>query len=1167
MARVDRTALLEEALEARVLCLDGATGTAIQACDLTAKDFGGDAFEGCNENLNLTRPDVVEKIHLGYLDAGADIIETNTFGSTSLVLAEYPPLDRKAYEITRRAAEIAKKAALARSTPDRPRFVAGAMGPTTKAISVTGGVTFEQLVDTFGGQAKALVDGGADYLLVETCQDTRNVKAAMLGIDRAFREAGFEIPVAVSGTIEPMGTMLAGQAVDALAVSLENRRLLYLGLNCATGPELMTDHLRLLSELAKTRVACVPNAGLPDEDGNYLETPEMMANVIGRFLGEGWLNLVGGCCGTRPEHVAALAKAAARARPRKVVSYTKTLVSGVEMLEVDEDKRPVLVGERTNSLGSRLFKDLIAKDKHEEASEIARRQVASGAQVIDVCLQNPDRDEVADMKTFLEFVVNKVKVPLMIDSTDAAVIDLALTYCQGKSIINSINLEDGLERFEKVVPRARKMGAAFVVGCIDENKQAGMGVTRKRKLEIALRSHDILTKQFGVPSEDIIFDPLVFPCATGDANYVGSALETIEGIRLIKAALPACKTVLGISNVSFGLPPAGREVLNSVFLYHTTKAGLDMAIVNSEKLERYPEIPDEEKKLSEDVLFHSSDETIAAFAAHFRVKKPRAKDEGKSLPLDERLARYIVTGSKDGLFADLDLKLAEARPLDIINGPLMAGMDEVGRLFGKNELIVAEVLQSAEAMKSAVAHLEPHMEKADNVTKGKLILATVKGDVHDIGKNLVEIILSNNGYEVINLGIKVPPLDLIKAIEHHKPDMIGLSGLLVKSAQQMVITAEELSMHGNCPPMLIGGAALTRNFTRKKIAPKYKNLVAYARDAMSGLELAGRIMTDPTKLGAELDAEAAALALAKPVAQEAPRVVETLAPSVPVLATVPPAPDYDRHLMKQLSLDEVWGYINPKMLFGKHLGLKGNVGELLEKGDEKALSVKRTIDEMKALCRPAPKGQGAMTARAVWRFLPAAGSGDKVIVYAPAHAGVPKGAPRPLTEFLFPRQAAGERLCLADYVRPLSTEGEPADAVAVFVVTAGEGIREIYEKYKAEGQYLYSHAIQALAVETAEAAAEWLHHKLRAQWGFPDPPGTTMTDLFQAHYHGKRYSFGYPACPDLALQARLFDLLEPKEIGVTLTEEYMMEPEASVSAIVMHHPDAKYFSAGKDYLG
>ncbi len=1157
MDRKARIDTLLRLLDERVLCLDGAMGTAIQAKNLTAPDFGGEAFEGCNEHLVLTRPDVITSIHEGYLDAGADILETDTFGSTSLVLSEYPPLHEKAYEITRAAAQLARRAADAASTAAKPRFVAGSMGPTTKAISVTGGVTFEQLVATFRGQAKGLIDGGCDYLLVETCQDTRNVKAALVGIDGAFEETGVEIPVAVSGTIEPMGTMLAGQPADAFAVSLMHRKLLYIGLNCATGPEFMTDHIRVLAELAKTRVACVPNAGLPDEDGKYLETPQMIATVIQRFLDEGWLNLVGGCCGTTAAHVKALAEVAARARPRKIPSYSKTLVSGVEMLEIDEDRRPVLVGERTNSLGSRLFKDLIAQQKYEEASEIARRQVKAGAQIIDICLQNPDRDEADDMRRFLEFVINKVKVPLMIDSTDANVIDLALTYCQGKSIINSINLEDGLERFERVVPRARQLGAALIVGCIDENKQAGMAVTRQRKLEIARRSHQILTERFGVPEEDIVFDPLVFPCATGDANYLGSARETVEGIRLIKEALPRCKTVLGISNVSFGLPPAGREVLNSVFLYHCTKAGLDLAIVNSEKLERYPSIPDEEKKLAEDVLFHTNDEAVAAFAAHFRAAKSRVAKDVSTLSLDERLASYIVTGSKDGLVADLDRKLAEARPLDIINGPLMAGMDEVGRLFARNELIVAEVLQSAEAMKAAVAHLEPHMEKAESATKGRLLLATVKGDVHDIGKNLVEIILANNGYEVVNLGIKVPPHELIVAIDKHKPDMIGLSGLLVKSAQQMVVTAEELSQHGNCPPMLIGGAALTRNFTRKRIAPKYKNLVAYARDAMSGLELAGRIMEDRDRLVEELAREAAQLAAA---AEEAagPAPASTGRSAVRVLTEVPRPPDFDRHVM-QLSLDEVWAYVNPKMLYGKHLGLKGNFAELVERGDEKALLVKRTVDELKTMGRPRPKGEGKMVARAVWRFFPAAGEGNVLRLYDPADPG------RVLAVFDLPRQPAGEHLCLADYVRPL-VDGKPSDAVAAFVVTAGEGIRALAEAFKARGEFLKSHGVQALALETAEAAAEWLHDKLRGQWGFPDPPTITMHDRFQAHYRGKRYSFGYPACPDLAMQRPLFELLRPEAIGVTLTEASMMDPEASVSAIVLHHPDAKYFSTGKEYL-
>jgi 5-methyltetrahydrofolate--homocysteine methyltransferase len=1162
VTRSERQDLLFRALDERVLCLDAAMGTAIQGRNLTAADFGGEPFEGCNEHLVLTRPDVIESIHRGHLEAGADIVESCTFQSTDLVLAEYPPLQEKAYLITRTGAEIARKAALALSTPDRPRFVAGSMGPSTKAISVTGGVTFPELVKTFGGQARALVDGGVDYLLLETCIDTRTIKAALVGIDEAFAAAGFDIPIAVSVTIEPQGTMLAGQAIDAVTISLEHRKLLYLGVNCATGPELMTDHLRVLSDLCKTRVACVPNAGLPDENGRYLETPEMMATVLRRFVNEGWLNLIGGCCGTTAEHIVALSRVAREARPRRPPTYARTFVSGIEALEVDADKRPVIVGERTNSLGSRLFKDLIQEERYEEASDIARRQVGGGAQVIDVCLQNPDRDEDADMRQFLEFVVKKIKAPLMIDSTDAGVIETALTYCQGKSIINSINLEDGLERFERVVPIARRFGAALVVGCIDDDKQAGMGVTRERKLAIALRSHRILTEDFGVRPEDIIFDPLVFPCATGDTAYLGSATETLEGIGLIKQALPVCKTILGISNVSFGLPPAGREVMNSVFLYHATKAGLDLAIVNAERLERYANIPQEERCLAEDVLFRTTGEAVARFTAHFRALKSRPKPAASKLTLDERLAGYIVAGSKDGLFADLDLKLKEARPLDIINGPLMAGMDEVGRLFGRNELIVAEVLQSAEAMKAAVRHLEPFMQKADAAAKATILLATVKGDVHDIGKNLVEIILSNNGFRVIDLGIKVPPQDLIAAIEREKPDIIGLSGLLVKSAQQMVIAAEELSLHGTCPPILIGGAALTRNFTRRQIAPKYRGLVAYARDAMSGLELAGRIVTDPGGLARELEAEGERLAREQQKGASASVVPGPTRGEVSVLpeAEIPPPPDWDRHVMQRLSLDEVWTYLNPKMLYGKHLGLRGDMAELCERGDEKALSLKRAIDELKALCRQAPAGGGAMQARAVWRFFRAGSEADRIVL----HDG--EGPSRRRVEIPLPRQSGGERLCMADYVRPLSRGGDPTDSVALFVVTAGHGIRALYERYKTDGAYLFSHAIQALALETAEAAAEWLHHKLRGQWGFPDPVETTMMDRFQAHYRGRRYSFGYPACPDLALQRPLFELLTPADIGVTLTEELMMEPEASVSAVVLHHPEARYFSVGKEYL-
>ncbi|MFT3774619.1 MAG: methionine synthase [Minicystis sp.] len=1151
---------LEELLETRILCLDGAMGTAIQAHNLGPADFGGEKYEGCNENLVITRPDVIQGIHEAYLASGADIVETNTFGSTALVLAEYD-LGHRAYEITLAAARLARAAADKYATPERPRFVAGSIGPTTKAITVTGGVTFDELRQNFKDQARALVEGGADYLLIETCQDTRNIKAGLVGVQDLFEELGYAVPVAVSGTIEPMGTMLAGQNAESLVVSLAHMKLLYVGLNCATGPEFMTDHIRAMSELARTRVACVPNAGLPDENGTYLETPDMIAATVGRFVDEGWINLVGGCCGTRADHIAALSRRVAGKTPRRPPSYRRTLVSGLETVELTDDNRPVLVGERTNSLGSKLFKDLIAAEKYEEASEIARRQVKNGAQVIDVCLQNTDRDELKDTERFLDFVIRKVKVPLMIDTTDASVLAKALTYSQGKAIINSINLEDGLERYERVVPLAKRYGAALIVGCIDENKQQGMAVSRQRKLEIARRSHEILTRDFGVEASDIIFDPLVFPCATGDANYIGSATETVEGIRLIKEAFPECKTILGISNVSFGLPPAGREVLNAVFLYHCTKAGLDMAIVNSEKLERYASIPEEERKLAEDVLFHTSDEAIAAFAARFREQKSRVQKQASTLSLDERLAHYIISGSKDGLVEDLALKLKEGvRPLDVINGPLMAGMDEVGRLFNNNELIVAEVLQSAEAMKAAVAYLEQFMEKDAAAQRGTVLLATVKGDVHDIGKNLVEIILSNNGYKVVNLGIKIPPQELISAIDAHKPDVVGLSGLLVKSAQQMVITAEEMTLAKKCPPLLVGGAALTRNFTLKKIAPAYDGLCLYAKDAMNGLDLANQLMSPEAReaLARAVAEERKRLAEMVPKAAAEGPVVTASGPSVRALDHLPAAPDLDRHVMKTLPIDEVWAYINPKMLYGKHLGLKANPTELFEKGDARALELKALIDQLKASSRPG--SASPMLARAVWRFFPASSVGDTLRLHDP------RDPERVAAEFKFPRQDKGERLCLSDYVRPADSELAGRDSVCLFVVTAGEGIRARYESLKAEGRYLESHAIQALAIESAEGAAEWLHRKLRGQWGFPDLPDATMMDMFQAHYRGKRYSFGYPACPDLSMQAALFSLLQPEEIGVTLTEEHMMEPEASVSAIVFHHPDAKYFSVGKEHL-
>ncbi len=1160
--------LLVETLRNRILVIDGAMGTALQDKNLSAADFGGPEFEGCNENLVLTRPEVVQGIHEAYLAAGCDIVETNTFGSTPLVLDEFA-LGFKADEINLAAARLARAACDKFSTPEKPRFVAGSMGPTTKAISVTGGVTFEGLVDQFRIQASGLLRGGVDYLLLETCQDTRNIKAAFLGCEKAVAETGVDVPIALSVTIEAMGTMLAGQSIEALLTSVAHKELLYLGLNCATGPEFMTDFIRSLAETSPFPVSCVPNAGLPDENGAYLETPAMVCGVLSRFLDRGWLNVVGGCCGTHAGHISALAALVSSKAPREPKKLSRSVVSGIDFLEITDEMRPVIVGERTNVIGSRKFKKLICNEQFDEASDIARAQIKGGAQILDVCLANPDRDEMQDMQKFLELAVKKVRVPFMIDSTDEKVLAMALTYCQGKALINSINLEDGEERYEKVVPLAREFGAALVVGTIDDDPDQGMGVSRERKLAIADRSYALLTEKYGVAPEDIYWDPLVFPCATGDKQYIGSAVETIEGIRLIKARYPATRTVLGISNVSFGLPEAGREVLNSVFLYHCVSAGLDLAIVNSEKLERYASIPQEERTLAEDLLYNRGEDPVAAFAAHFREKKPVSKLIGEKLPLLERLPLYIIEGSKDGLVADLDEALLQMKPLEIINGPLMKGMDEVGRLFNTNQLIVAEVLQSAEAMKAAVGHLEKFMEKSESSSRGKIVLATVKGDVHDIGKNLVEIILSNNGFEVVNLGIKVPPEQLIQAIREHKPDMVGLSGLLVKSAQQMVITADDLTKAGVTPPMLVGGAALTQNFVDKQISKAYGGTVAYASDAMTGLELAKTIVSPEgfEKLQASLKQRRDLLA--NEVA--APRVEvsdsQMRSSSVDILANLPTAPDYDRHVLRHSPIEPIWKFINPMMLYGRHLGLPGKIVRELEDRktpagqraweaeDPKSYQVWKAVEETKQEFG----NTEVMEPSAVFSFFRAASSGNSIHLL---------GAEGKAATLSLPRQRKENGLCLADYVRPYSGAGavpswdEAQDTVAGFVVSVGHGIREISERLKNRGEYLKSHIVQVIALESAEAYAEYLHAQIRALWGFADLPETTMLDRFQAKYRGKRYSFGYPACPRLDDQAVLFDLLQPQEIGVQLTDGFMMDPEASVSALVFHHPQATYFSVG-----
>lgn len=1131
--------------------MDGAMGTMLQEANLTPEDFGGEAYDGCNEYLNVTAPHVIESIHYKYLEAGADIIETNTFGGTNLVLDEYE-LGYRAYEINKLGAEIARKAADAVSTEHWPRFVAGSLGPTTKTLSVTGGTTFDSLRNAYAEQARGLIDGGADFLILETSQDMLNVKAGFLGIEQAIEQTGKRIPLMVSGTIEPMGTTLAGQSIEAFYISLKHMNPLAVGLNCATGPEFMQDHIRSLSSLSTSAVSCYPNAGLPDEEGNYHETPDSLATKLSGFAEKGWLNVVGGCCGTTPAHIKALSKAMKNYQPRDLQVNETHMVSGIEPFIYDDPTlRPIMVGERTNVIGSRKFKRLIAEGKFEEAAEIARAQVKGGAHVLDVCLADPDRDELSDMEAFMKEAVKKVKIPFVIDSTDEDVIELALKYSQGKAIINSINLEDGEERFEKVIPLLHKYGAAVVVGTIDET---GMGVSAERKLEIAKRSYDLLVNNYNVSPSDIIFDPLVFPVGTGDEQYIGSANATVEGIRLIKEHFPQSLTILGVSNVSFGLPPVGREVLNAVYLYNCTGAGLDYAIVNTEKLERFASIAPEEIEMAENLLFRTTEKALSAFTDFYRGKKKETKSQLPDMSLEERLHYYILEGTKEGLIPDLEIALQKyATPLSIINGPLMDGMKEVGRLFNENQLIVAEVLQSAEVMKASVAYLEPYMERNDeSASKGKVLLATVKGDVHDIGKNLVDIILSNNGFKVVDLGIKVTSQTLIEAIKKEKPNIIGLSGLLVKSAQQMVLTANDMREAKISTPILVGGAALSRKFTDTKISKEYEGMVLYAKDAMEGLSFANQIQTPKEfdRLAVEFAERKKTIALNSEINESSAGVATAVRVRSKVSRTAPVfvPNDTERHILKNYSLSHIQPYINLQMLLGHHLGIKGKITRLLQEKDERTLEMKSLID----LLLKEAKEKNLIQPSALYQFFPAQSDGEKILIYDPIDQ-------RTVIEtFEFPRQNKEPYLCIADYLR--SKESGKMDYVGFFSVTAGTGIRELAAEYKKEGRFLESHALQALALETAEGFAELVHQQMRDRWGFPDSVDFTMRERFSARYQGQRFSFGYPACPELEDQQKLFKLIQPEDIGIQLTDGCMMEPEASVSAIVFAHPEARYFN-------
>jgi 5-methyltetrahydrofolate--homocysteine methyltransferase len=1141
---------LRDAISRRILVLDGATGTGLEALNPTAADFGGESRFGCNEALNLFAPDVVRRLHCGYLDAGADVIETNTFNGSPIVLSEYD-LDKQTVEINRRAAELAREMAdkFARA---RRVFVAGSMGPTNKAISVTGGVTFDDIRASYRLQAEGLIIGGADYLLLETQQDTINVKAALLGSEAGMQRAGRRVPLAVSVTIELNGTMLAGQNIEALYYTLASRDLLYLGINCATGPAQMTDHLRTLATLSHFPTACVPNAGLPNSEGKYEEGPEVFRDQFERFCAEGFVNVIGGCCGTTAEHVRVLRSVADHHRPRTPqIKPVRRALAGSEPLKLDEFVRPVFIGERTNVIGSRKFKTLIAEEKYELAAEIGREQVIKGAHIVDVCTANPDRNELRDFLGVLKPLLRKVRVPVMIDTTDAAVVETALRNIGGKAAINSINFEDGEKRLEIICPLAKLYGASLVFGLIDEDKEQSMAVTLERKLAIAGRAFETLTKKWQIDPGEIIFDPLTFPAGTGDPNYLGAAKATVEAIREIRRRYPESLTLLGISNVSFGLPAGGREALNSVFLYDCIQAGLDMAIVNTAGIKRYAALAPEEIRLCEAVLYKGDTASIAAFTAFYRdVKAEKRTDAGEHLPPDERLARCVVEGTREGVEKLLDILLTTLQPLEIINGPLMAGMKQVGVLFAANKLIVAEVLESAEVMKLAVDYLKRFLEPGSSIAnRGKMLLATVKGDVHDIGKNLVDMILSNNGYDVVNLGIKVPPETLIEAVVVHKPDFLGLSGLLVRSAQQMVVTAQDLREAGIDLPLMVGGAALTRNFTLTKIAPAYGGPVFYANDAMQGLTLANRLMNEQERPPLESEW----IKLRDEAARESREQSEhlPLAPSQSLYEAVdiPPPPDLDLHVLRDIPVNEVFPLVSRAMLYGKHLGLRMASQRLDNPADKQAQDLKSNVERVLAMA----EREGLIRPRAVWRWFPVYSENEKVTVLDPVTRKI-------RAEWIFPRERVAPFRCAADWIKPKSLGGE--DYLCVFVVTAGESVQPKAKFLQSQGELLASHILSALAIEMAEATAEWLHRKIRADWGFADPVNFAWQDLIRTAYRGIRLSFGYPACPNLEDQIALFDLLKPHEaIGVSLTEEMMMVPESSVSALVFHHPHGEYFSA------
>jgi len=1173
---------LRTALAERVVVADGAMGTMLQASDATIDDFDG--YEGCNEVLNVTRPDIVAGIHDAYLEAGADCVTTNSFGANLGNLGEYGIAERIT-ELSEASARIARAAAERHATASRPRWVLGSIGPGTK-LPTLGHTTFRELRDTYQANAEALLRGGADALIIETCQDLLQAKAAIVGAKRAVLATASDAVVIAQVTIETTGAMLLGSEIAAALTALEPLGIDMIGLNCATGPGEMSEHLRYLAAHARIPISCEPNAGLPvltSDGAHYPLTPAQLADAHDRFTSEFGLSLVGGCCGTTPEHTAALAgRMAGRPATSRKPRPEPGVASLYQHVPFRQDTAFLSIGERTNANGSKAFRDAMLEGRYEDCVQIARSQTRDGAHLLDVCVDYVGRDGAADMREIVGRFATAATLPLVLDSTEPAVIEAGLEMTGGRSVINSVNYEDGDgpdSRIARMMPLVREHGAAVIALTIDERGQAR---TAEWKVAVAERLIADLTGNWGMQVEDIIVDCLTFPIATGQEETRRDAIETIEAIAELKRRYPAVQTTLGVSNVSFGLKPAARAVLNSVFLAECVRAGLDSAIVHAARIMPIARIPDEQRQVALDLVYDRRREDYDPLARLLELfegvdaaelKASRAA-ELAGLPLWERLKRRIIDGERSGLEADLDSALEQRPALEIVNDVLLDGMKTVGELFGSGQMQLPFVLTSAEVMKASVAYLEPHMERSGEQGKGKIVLATVKGDVHDIGKNLVDIILSNNGYDVVNIGIKQPISAIVAAAEENDADLIGMSGLLVKSTVVMRDNLAELDSRGLAGrwPVLLGGAALTRAYVEQDLAGLFGGQVRYARDAFEGLRLMDAAMAVKRGVpGAKLPelrtrkVRATATARGR---QDESEAEDQARSDISTDGPVPDAPFFGTEVIKGVPLAEYAAYLDERALFMGQWGLKPSRGSASHGGANPSSPLASPArgtsyeDLVETEGRPRLRmwlermqTEGLLEAAVVYGYFRCVSSGNDLIVLGPD--GVP-GESTVLERFSFPRQRRDRRLCLADFFKPQGS-GQ-TDVVAFQLATMGNRVSQATAELFAKNAYREYLELHGLSVQLTEALAEYWHARVRRELGLAGSDPESLDGFFRVDYRGARYSIGYPACPDLADRAKMVRLLEPSRIGVELSEEMQLHPEQSTDAIVVHHPEAKYFS-------